>query len=106
MITKYQKLSTYGKDVYYEILDDGFKIYVGQYVRPSIHQYEPYIPDPSKSYEENAIMMCEDLCKDLDDEANASAGKSSIIERLTDVEANIDYLMLLTDVDSATEETE
>ena len=46
-----------GKKVYYDILDDGFKIYVGQTIRPSIHQYEPYIPDPSKSYEENAIQM-------------------------------------------------
>ena len=94
MVT-YDKLYN-NKNVYYEILEDGFKIYIGQTVNASIHQYEPYIPDPSKSYEENAIQMCEDLCKQNTD-------SPSIEDRVTNIEANIDYLMLLNDPDSATE---
>ena len=95
MVT-YDKLYN-NKNVYYEILEDGFKIYIGQTVNASIHQYEPYIPDPSKSYEENAIQMCEDLCKN----DNKSP---SIEDRVTNIEANIDYLMLLNDPDSASED--
>ena len=94
---KFGKLTPQGKEVYYDILTDGFKIYVGQTIRPSIHQYEPYIPDPSKSYEENAIQMCEELCVVPENK------QSSIEARLTDAEANIDYLMLLNDPDSATD---
>ena len=86
------------KSVYYEILEDGFKIYIGQTTYPSIHQFEPYIPDHTKTYEENAIQMCEDLCKN----DNKSP---SIEDRVTNIEANIDYLMLLNDPDSATEES-
>ena len=99
-MVQFSKTMPNGKNVYYDILDDGFKIYVGQTVQPSIHQYEPYIPDPSKTYEENAIQMCEELC------AVPENKQSSIEERLTDVEANIDYLMLLNDPDSATNTTE
>lgn len=88
-----------GQDVYYDILDDGYKIYIGQTSRPSIHQYEPFIPDHTKTYEENAILTCEQLCQSCEH-------KVDIDSRLLTVEANIDYLMLLTDADSATEETE
>lgn len=84
------------KKVYYEILDDGFKIYIGQTNRPSIHQYEPYIPDPSKSYEENALAMCKDLCE-------TGKESESVENRLLSIEANIDYLMLLSDAESAEE---
>lgn len=97
-MVKYETLCD-GKPLYYDILDDGFKIYVGQTDRASIHQYEPYIPDPSKSYEENAIQMCKDLCE------NANNMVPSIEDRVTNIEANIDYLMLLNDPDSATEDT-
>ena len=85
------------KSVYYEILEDGFKIYIGQTTYPSIHQFEPYIPDHTKSYEENAIQMCEDLCAAPVDK------QSSIEDRVTNIEANIDYLMLLNDPDSSAE---
>lgn len=90
--------TTNGLPIYYEILDDGFKIYIGQTLKADIHQYEPYIPDPSKSYEENAIQMCDELVK-------IPERHDSIEDRLTDVEANIDYLMLLNDPDSASETT-
>lgn len=83
---------------YYEILDDGFDIYNSkESTTPVYHQYEPFIPDPSKTYEENAIMMCADLSK-------ASEHHDYMEERITKIESNIDYLMLLTDAESASEE--
>lgn len=43
----------------YEITEDGYYILInGEKV---IHQYEPYIPDSSKSYEENAKAQIEEL---------------------------------------------
>lgn len=41
-------------DLYYEITENGYHIYDRNDPMFHIHQYEPYIPDPSKSYEENA----------------------------------------------------
>ena len=94
---KFEKKSRDNKDIYYEILDDGFKIYVGQTVRPSIHQYEPYIPDPSKSYEENAIMMCEEMCIPIEEPGPVFTVTEDMY---TEMQSNIDYLMLLNDADS------
>lgn len=42
------------KDLYYEIEENGYWIKDRNDSKFRIHQYEPYIPDPSKSYEENA----------------------------------------------------
>lgn len=42
------------KDLYYELTSDGYHIYDRNDSLFHIHQYEPYIPDHSKSYEENA----------------------------------------------------
>ena len=93
-LIKYDKQSRNGKDIWYEILENGFNIYIAQTQRPAYVQTEPYIPDPSKSYEDNAKDMCENLCIAID------SGKDPFEDRLTAVEANIDYLMLLTDADS------
>lgn len=82
---------------YYEITDDGYKIYAGDSDHPTYHQYEPYIPDHSKTYEENAIAQCSELAIDYKNE------HVSIEDRVTNIEANIDYLMLLTDPDSTSE---
>lgn len=87
------------KKLLYDILDDGFDIYVEGMIHPSFHQPEPYIPYPNLSYEENAKKMCESMQND-----NVPDNEKTLSERLTDAEANIDYLMLLTDADSATEE--
>lgn len=47
------------KQLSYEVTDNGYKIYLdGQ---QWIHQYEPYIPNPSISYEENAIAQIEEI---------------------------------------------
>lgn len=49
------------KDLYYEITEDGYHIYDHNDSLFHIHQYEPYIPDSSKSYEENAQAQIESL---------------------------------------------
>ena len=99
-MTKYDKHTPNKKDIYYDILENGYKIYIGQTKRALYYQYEPYIPDPSKSYEENARDMCAELAKER---TNPDA---ELDVRLTNIEANIDYLMLLNDPDSAAETTE
>lgn len=48
-----------GKKVTYEILEDGYKIYLEG--RPWIHQYEPFIPHPANSYEESCIKHLEEI---------------------------------------------
>lgn len=52
------------KDLYYELTSDGYHIYDRNDPLFHIHQYEPYIPDPSKSYEENAQAQIEELSKE------------------------------------------
>ena len=85
--------------LYYEILENGFDIYVGETSSiPIVHQYEPFIPNPDISYEDNAINMCKELATPVE------KIETPVEERLTNVEANIDYLMLLNDADCATEE--
>lgn len=88
----------------YEIFNDGFDIWIGDVDRtPTYRQREPFIPDKSKSYEENAISMI----KEISDESNNPKNNASPIdERLTNIEANIDYLMLLNDADSVDESEE
>ena len=48
-------------DLYYEITEDGYHIYDRNDPLFHIHQYEPYIPDPAKSYEENAQAQIAEL---------------------------------------------
>jgi hypothetical protein len=47
------------KELSYELLEDGYKIYLdgGDF----IHQYEPFIPNPKMTYEENAVAQIEEL---------------------------------------------
>ena len=49
------------KDLYYEITENGYHIYDRNDPLFHVHQYEPYIPDPSKSYEENAQAQIEEI---------------------------------------------
>lgn len=42
------------KDLYYVIEENGYHIYDRNDPLFHIHQYEPYIPNKSKTYEENA----------------------------------------------------
>lgn len=48
-------------NLYYEITTDGYHIYDRNNPLLHIHQYEPYIPDHSKSYEENAKAQIHEL---------------------------------------------
>lgn len=43
----------------YEVTENGYYIYING--NKVIHQYEPYIPDKTKSYEENAQAQIEEL---------------------------------------------
>lgn len=52
------------KNLYYELTTDGYHIYDRNDPLFHIHQYEPYIPDHSKSYEENAQAQIEELSKE------------------------------------------
>lgn len=49
------------KNLYYELTSDGYYIYDHNDPLFRVHQYEPYIPDHSKSYEENAIAQMAEL---------------------------------------------
>lgn len=42
------------KDLYYVVEENGYHIYDRNDHLLHVHQYEPYIPDKSKTYEENA----------------------------------------------------
>ena len=42
------------KDLYYVVEENGYHIYDRNDGLLHVHQYEPYIPDKSKTYEENA----------------------------------------------------
>lgn len=44
----------------YEVLDDGYMLYLDG--EKWIHQFEPFIPNPDLTYEENAIAQIESLC--------------------------------------------
>lgn len=86
----------------YNVVENGFEIYIGESATvPTYVQYEPYIPNPDASYEENAIAMCKSLAikpnmvdKDVADQIYASA------EDVTAIRSDLDYLMLLNDPDS------
>ena len=72
--------------IYYSIEEDGFNVYVGETSEyPTFKQYEPYIPDHNKSYEENAIEMCKRL----------TIKKATPTDRYLELRADVDYLMLL-----------
>ena len=49
------------KDLYYKLVEDGYHIYDRNDSLFHVHQYEPYIPDHTKNYEENAIVQIEEL---------------------------------------------
>ena len=52
------------KDLYYVIEENGYHIYDRNDPLFHIHQYEPYIPDHTKSYEENAQAQIEELTRE------------------------------------------
>lgn len=47
--------------LYYELTTDGYHIYDEEDALFHIHQYDPYIPDKTKNYEENAKAQIAEL---------------------------------------------
>ena len=72
------------KQISYEVTDNGYKIYLdGQ---QWIHQYEPYIPNPSKSYEENAIAQIEEIYNGYQASLKEQQEQASIQDQITNLE--------------------
>lgn len=68
------------KEVSYEVFEDGYKIYLdgGDF----IHQYEPFIPNPKLTYEENAIAQIEDLIAMQENAENEKSEKEALLEQV------------------------
>ena len=68
----------------YEITENGYFIFInGEKV---IHQYEPFIPDKTKSYEENAQEQIERLKKSNIKEENEKTDIEQLKEQITNLE--------------------
>ena len=65
----------------YEVTENGYFIFING--KKVIHQYEPYIPDPNLSYEENAKAQIEEL-KQAD--INIENEKTEMEERILNLE--------------------
>lgn len=87
-----------GVKLYYEIIETengeaGFNIYAGENSKyPYLHQPEPFIPDRSLTYVENALKMCEELSLHVVPKTQYA---QITIEEFTQIQSNIDYLLLL-----------
>lgn len=75
-------------DLYYEVYERGYHIYDKNNPMFHVHQYEPYIPNPSLTYEENAQAQIEELMAmanasrkkaTLEDAVNALLGEDEVI---------------------------
>lgn len=68
----------------YEVTENGYFIYIDG--KKVIHQYEPYIPTPSKSYEENAKAQIEELkAADINAE-NEKTEMEQVKQDITDIQ--------------------
>lgn len=72
------------KQISYEVTDNGYKIYLDG--KLWIHQYEPYIPDPSISYEENAIAQIEELYNGYQASLQEKQEQASLQDQITNLE--------------------
>ena len=72
------------KQISYEVTDDGYKIYSDGQLW--IHQYEPYIPNPSISYEENAIAQIEELYNGYQASLKEQQEQVSLQDQITNLE--------------------
>ena len=57
-----------GQVISYEVVENGYNIYLGETLW--ITQPEPYIPNRSLSYEENAIAQIEEIAKGFEEADN------------------------------------
>ena len=68
----------------YEVTENGYYIYInGEKI---IHQYEPYIPNKSKSYEENAKAQIEELKKAKEASQNKKTSMEQMQQDITDLQ--------------------
>lgn len=68
----------------YEITENGYYILIdGEKV---IHQYEPYIPDKTKTYKENAEAQIEELKKADEQTKNEKTDIEQLKQDVTDIQ--------------------
>jgi hypothetical protein len=70
----------------YDIKEQGYNIYLNGNLW--IQQYEPYIPDKTKTYEENAILQIEQIINDNKKQVNQIAQADRIEQALSYLIAN------------------
>lgn len=73
------------KNYTYEVTENGYYILVNGV--KTIHQYEPFIPDKTKSYEENAIAQIAEL-QAQDEQAlnNVEVSNQELQEQITELQ--------------------
>lgn len=71
-------MKKFSNQLAYEITEDGYDIYLngGKW----ICQHEPYIPDPTLTYEENALRQCEELDEGVNPEKILARKKEEKIQ--------------------------
>ena len=72
------------KQVSYEVIENGYKIYLDGQLW--IYQYEPYIPDKSKSYEENAVAQIEEIYNGHQQALKEQQEQVSLQDQITNLE--------------------
>ena len=68
----------------YEVTENGYYILING--NKVIHQYEPYIPDTSKSYEENAKAQIEELKAANERAKNEKTEMEQVKQDITDIQ--------------------
>mgnify|MGYP005791656645 FL=1 len=68
----------------YEVTENGYYIYING--KKIIHQYEPYIPNKSISYEENAKAQIEELKKAKEASQNKKTSMEQMQQDITDLQ--------------------
>lgn len=73
-----------GSVLTYQIESNGYLILKDN--EPWISQYEPFIPDKSKSYEANAIAQIEELIKNSEESKKEQATIEDLQQQVTDLQ--------------------
>lgn len=68
----------------YEVTEDGYFILING--KKVIHQYEPYIPDRTKTYKENAEAQIEELKEVYEQEKNRKTDVELLKQDVTDIQ--------------------
>lgn len=72
------------KEYTYEVTENGYFIFInGEKV---IHQYEPYIPDKTKTYEENAEAQIEEMKQAEVQAQNTKTEIEELKEQITELQ--------------------